>query len=205
VREPLDGVILAGGRSRRLEIDKAMLRFGGRPLLEIVVERLAGVCREVVVAYGDVAREERPRLSVRIVADAFPGQGPLAGLEAGLRAIDGDFALVVACDMPFLNPELLAYMAGLPRHYQALVPRVQGRWHPLHAIYARSSLPIIQRLLARGRNSMKGMLAQLDVCPLTEEELARFDPAGLSLFNLNGPRDLARARALWRQCGAGLP
>ncbi len=201
MEEPLDGIVLAGGDSRRLGTDKALLRFGGRPLLAIVVERLAGVCREVVVAYGDAAREASSPLPARIVADAFPGQGPLAGLEAGLRAISGDFALVVACDMPFLNPGLLAYMAGLPRRYQALVPRVRGRWHPLHAIYARSSLPIIQHLLTRGRNSLKGLLAQLDVCPLSEEELGRFDPLRLSLFNLNGPRDLARARILWRRWG----
>lgn len=202
--EPLDGVVLAGGRSRRLGVDKATLAFGRRPLLQVVVERLGLVCREVVVARGEETRG-RARLEARFVPDLFAGgQGPLAGLHAGLKAAETDFALVVACDMPFLNPDLLAHMASLPRRYQALVPWVGGRWHPLHAIYARSCLPIIEDLLDQGRRSLRGFLAHLDVLPLMEEEVLRFDPEGLSLFNLNDRHDLARARTLWRRRAARL-
>ena len=195
---PLDGIVLAGGQSRRLGVDKAGLLFDGRPLLEIVVEKLAAVCQDIVVACGRIEDQEgRPALPVRQVADAEPGRGPLAGLEAGLSAINNEFALVVACDMPFLNPDLLAYMAGLPRRYQALVPRVGGRWQPLQAIYARSCLPLIEKLLAQGHNSVEELLSRLDVQVLTEDDLPRYDADGLSLFNLNEPQDLERARALW--------
>lgn len=195
---PLDGIVLAGGRSRRLGVDKAALVFGGRTLLEIVVERLAGVCRNVVVACGRTENEGLPALPVRYVSDDIPGQGPLAGLQAGLRAIENEFALVVACDMPFLNPNLLVYMAALPRSYEALVPKAE-RWHPLHAVYARSSLPAVDRLLAEGRNSMEELLSRLKVRTLTEDEIYRHDPKGLSLFNLNGPADLKFARARWKR------
>ena len=196
---PLSGIVLAGGASRRLGVDKAGLTFGGRPLLEIIVERLSAVCSEVIVACGSQTVGERPALPVRFVKDPIAGQGPLAGVQAGLAAAEADFCLVVACDMPFLNPALLAYMAGLPRRYQALVPQFGGRWHPLHAVYARSCLPTVESLLAQGGSSVEELLSRLDVRALSEEELRRHDPEGLGLFNLNDAQDLTRASALWRQ------
>lgn len=74
---------------------------------------------------------------------------PHRGLHAGLRAIDAPFALAVACDMPFLNPRVLRYMADLPRDYDALVPSIGGRWQPLHSIYAKAYLATVEDLLAR--------------------------------------------------------
>ncbi|MBI2914224.1 MAG: molybdenum cofactor guanylyltransferase [Chloroflexi bacterium] len=200
--KPLSGVVLAGGASRRLGLDKAGVTFDGRPLLEIIVERLSGVCSEVIVACGSQTARKRPALPVRFVKDPIAGQGPLAGVQAGLAAAQSDHCLVVACDMPFLNPGLLAYMAGRPRRYQALVPRFGGRWHPLHALYARSCLPTVESLLAQGGNALEELLAHLDVQVVSEEEVRRHDPRGLSLFNLNDARDLNRARAIWRTATA---
>ena len=200
--EPLSGVILSGGSSRRLGVDKASLIFDGRPLLEIVIERLSAVCREVIVASGSRGAGDWPGSPVRFVNDAVPGQGPLAGVQAGLAAATAEFALVVACDMPFLNPGLLTYMAGLPRRYQALVPLTSDGWHPTHAVYARTCLPVIEALLAQGSNSMEALLSRLAVQALSEEELRRHDPEGLSLFNVNDPQDLARARAIWERTAA---
>ena len=197
--EPMDGVVLAGGRSRRLGADKALLEFGGAPLIQTVVERVSQVCGRVIVAVDRPGRYRRLGLAAKLVADASPGLGPLAGLQAGLRACATAHALVVACDLPFLNVELLRYMAGLPRDYQALVPHSGGRDHPLHAVYARSCLPEVDGLLAAGGGSMRQLLAQLDVRRLDERELQRFDPDGLSLLNLNDASDLERARSLWER------
>jgi len=195
--EPLDAVVLAGGQSRRLGIDKALLSLGGAPLLQTVVERVSHLCRRVIVAVDRPGRYRRLGLAARFVADASPGLGPLAGLQSGLRACSTEYALVVACDLPFLNLELLRYMAGLSRSYQALVPHSAGRDHPLHAVYARSCLPEVDALLAAGGGSMKELLDRLDVRRLDEGDLHRLDPDGLSLLNLNDKSDLARARALW--------
>lgn len=202
-RADLTGIVLAGGRSRRLGTDKASLTFEGRLLLETVIERLSGVCSEVIVASGRTAEGRKTPRPVRFVADLAPGRGPLAGVQAGLAAATAEFALVVACDMPFLNPDLLSYMAGLPRRYQALVPRTAGRWHPAHAIYGRSCLPVIEELLAKRSSSMRELLSRLDVRELPEEELRRYDPQGLSLFNVNEPQDLERARALSNRSATG--
>lgn len=203
-REPLAGIVLAGGKSRRLGTDKGRLALpDGRPLVRSVVETLAAFCDEVVVVTDVRERYADLALGARHVTDIHPGRGPLAGLHAGLTAIEAPFALTAACDMPFLSAELLAYMAGLPRRYQALVPRTEGRWHPAHAIYARSCLPLIEQLLAEADSSMHDLISRLDVRELSEEELRRHDPEGLSLFNLNEPDDLDRFRSLSGRSATG--
>ena len=196
--EPLHGVVLAGGRSRRLGVDKALLRFGGQPLVRIVVDRVAGICDEVVVAVDRPERFQGVALAARLVADVAPGLGPISGLHSGLKACQVDHVLVVACDLPFLNEKLLRYMAEQPRAYQALVPWADERWHPLHSIYNRSCLPEVERMVRRGGGSMRDLLSRLDVRRLSGEELRRLDPDGLSFLNLNRRADLARARAIWR-------
>lgn len=196
--EPLDGVVLAGGRSRRLGVDKARLRFGSAPLLRIVVDRVAEVCAGVVVAVDRPERYQGMALPARLVADLAPGLGPLSGLHSGLRACGRDHVLVVACDLPFLNVTLLRHMAGQPRSYQALVPWFDERWHPLHAIYARSCLQAVDSMVVHGGGSLRELLSRLDVRRLGEKELCGLDPDGLSLLNLNRQADVARARTIWR-------
>jgi molybdopterin-guanine dinucleotide biosynthesis protein A len=197
--DPLDGVVLAGGKSRRLGVDKALLDLGGAPLLQTVVQRVSQICPRVIVAVDRAGRYGRLGLTARLVADASPGLGPLAGLQSGLQACATAHALVVSCDLPFLNVELLRYMAGLPRDYQALLPHSAGRDHPLHAVYARTCLPEVDALLAAGGGSMRQLLARLDVRRLDEREIHRVDPDGLSLLNLNDESDLERARAIWER------
>lgn len=203
--EPLSGIVLAGGRSRRVGSDKALLPlFEGRPLIAIVIEKLTGVCDEIIVVTDVAGRYADLNLPARLVSDDIaPGQGPLAGLHAGLRAMSSKYGLAVACDMPFLNGDLLRYMAGLPCHYQALVPRVRGRWQPLHAIYAKSCLPVIEEVLARGDKSVIELFGRIRVQALGYEEWRPLDPQGLSFFNLNRAADIARAEALWQNLPAG--
>jgi len=197
--EPLDGLVLAGGQSRRLGLDKGLVRFGGVPLLRIVVERVAQVCRDVVVAVDRPDRYENLRLPARLVADESPGLGPLSGLQVGLRTCRTEHVLVAASDLPFLNVELLRHMARLPRSYQALVPWRDGRWQPLHAIYARSCLEAVDVMAAAGGGSMEELLGRLKMQGLHEEDMEGLDPNGLSLLNLNERSDLDRARGLWKR------
>ena len=197
--KPLDGVVLAGGSSRRLGLDKALLRFGDAPLLKIVVDRITQVCDHVVVAMDRPERYRELRLSAKLVADAAPGLGPISGLQSGLQACDAEHILVVACDLPFLNVELLRFMADLPRSYQALVPWSESRWQPLCAIYARSCLKVVDVMVSAGGGSMHQLLEQLDVQRPDEEEMRRLDPQRLSFLNLNERSDLERARAIWKR------
>ncbi len=197
----LSGIVLAGGKSRRAGFDKARALLDGRTLLSIVVERLAPICDEVIVALGPSGRSPFSDLPVRYVYDTFPEYGPLAGIQAGLSAADNTHCLVVACDMPFLSPGLLAYMADLPRDYQALVSRIGERVQPLHAIYARSALSHIEDALARGEKRIAEVLACLDVKTLGEGDVAAYDPEFRSFQNLNTGDDLSRAGVIIERHG----
>lgn len=190
------GIVLAGGESRRLGEDKALVEFGGRTLLEITVERLRGITTDVVIACGAGPRAGWPELEVQTALDRVAGRGPMAGLEAGLRAIANDAAVVVACDMPFLNPELLRHLATLSEGYDAVVPVVGDRRHALHAVYSRACLPVIEELLKR-RGSMRELLASVRARVVSEAEVRAMDPQGLSCFNLNSKQDLETARVIW--------
>ncbi len=200
---PLTGVVLAGGLSRRLGQDKALLRLWGEDgptLLEVILSRLQTVCDELLVV-SDGPRPW-PTLPARILFDRYPGGGALGGLYTGLLEASFPFILAVACDMPFLSVPLLAYMAGRPRHYDVLIPRLgsTGRelphLEPLHAIYGRPCLEPMRNLLEQGERRIVRFFPQVRVLYLEPEEWTRFDPAGLSFRNINTPQDLGEARQI---------
>jgi molybdopterin-guanine dinucleotide biosynthesis protein A len=200
----VSGIVLAGGLSKRLGTDKALLPFGGRTLLEVVVGRLREATEDIVIACGAGQRPGWPTdVEARLVLDRVRGRGPLAGLEAGLRAAAHNAAAVVACDMPFLNPALLRYMVDLLEHNDAVAPVVNGRLHALHAVYTKRCLGAIDELLARG-GSMQGLLETVRTVIVAEDAVLAIDPAGLSCFNLNSPADLEKARSLWPHMQAAL-
>lgn len=207
-RAALTGVILAGGQSRRLGQDKALARVGGAgpTLIERVAAALRPVCAEVLVAGGDPARYAF--LGLPIAPDIYPAAGSLGGIYAGLCAAQHEYALVVACDMPFLNPALLRYMADLPRDYDVLIPR----WaraaggaglldtprnelaaQTLHAIYGQACRSFIRPLLEAGERRIVAFFPQVRVRYVEPAEVARFDPAGWSFFNVNTPEQLRQA------------
>ena len=178
--KPLDGVVLAGGSSRRLGLEKALLRFGDAPLLKIVVDRVAQLCDHVVVAVDRPERYQELRLSAKLVTDASPRLGPLSGLQSGFQASDAEHILVVACDLPFLNVELLRFMADLPRSYQALVPWSEGHWQPLCAIYARSCLKLVDAMVSAGGGSIHQLLERLDARQESERAAQQHVEAALA-------------------------
>jgi len=195
---PISVAILAGGKSRRMGRDKALLRIGSRTLLEIVAERVMAVADElfVVASNGECYSE----LGFRVVPDLEPGGGSLGGIYSALSAAVCEQCLIVGCDMPFLNGDLLRFMVNLPRDYDALVPTLAGErsdqgsgstYETLHAIYSRSALPVIERRLTAGQLKIADILPELRVRELDEPTARRFDPELRSFFNANSPEDLA--------------
>jgi len=208
---PLSGVVLTGGRSRRLGQDKARLRLwgpGGPTLLEATVAHLAAVCDEVLVVSASL-EDGPPPAGTRLVADRFPGGGALGGIYTGLAEAAHPFALAVACDMPFLQPALLRYMAGRPRDYDVLIPRrrasdasepgadaLQLYLEPLHAIYGRPCREPMRVLLERGERQIIRFFPAVRVRYLAPDEIAPWDPAGLAFRNINTPQDLEEVRGI---------
>ncbi|GBD12767.1 putative molybdenum cofactor guanylyltransferase [bacterium HR24] len=199
---PASAVVLAGGQGRRLGLDKALLElWPGTPLLTRVVQAVAGLCPEVIVVTDRPQRYAGLGLPVRWAVDSLPGRGPLAGLVAGLEAASHLYALVVACDLPFLSAPLLSHMLSLPRDYDALVPRWRGQWQTLHAIYSRACISPARELLVLGQGSVLALLSRVQVRPLLPREVRPYDPDGLSFFDLDTKRRLRQAQALAAAAG----
>lgn len=202
--EPLSVLVLAGGRSTRMGQDKAWLEFDGVPLVELVATRLLPLAAEILFSTNEPERfaELLVRLPVRAVAvpDQFPGAGPLAGLHAGLSAATSPIVLTVATDMPFVSKRLVEMMLANCRDADAVVPVVTPAGfdapqpEPLHALYRKSCLPLVESALRAGRRRAIAFFDDVEVCYLGEAELRRVDPELWSFRNANTPEEFAAAR-----------
>lgn len=191
MQNKVTGVVLAGGLSTRMGRDKALLSWGDTDFLHIVLNKLAPVCAELIVV-SNLPRRLDP--AVRVVPDLFLQCGPLAGIHAGLTAAANEYIFVAACDMPFLNTEAAAYMIAAGQAYDAAVPRVDGRLHPLHGLYRQTCLPVAAAMLEQGRFKVAELLYQIKLREISETEITRFDRELKTLKNINTEDDYKRSR-----------
>jgi molybdenum cofactor guanylyltransferase len=195
----LSAAILVGGRARRMHgLDKSALDVDGLPILErqlAVLRQLSGdlmiVIRAGAPRDGD-SSFARPGL--RIVSDEISDAGPLGGIHAALVHAHAPVTVVVACDMPFLSLEFLRHLAARVEGMDVAVPRTTDGYHPLCAAYAQTARPFVERQLARGVLKVSALFSMdLRVAELGPDELAKFDPEGRMLSNVNTPHDYRQA------------
>ena len=189
-------IVLAGGKSRRLGRYKALETLGGQSLIERVIDRLSPLGTEIIVV---TAREDQALpldLKVKRASDVYPGKGALVGIYSGLKAASNFYSLVVACDMPFLNVALLRYLMGLSSGFDAVIPKLEGKLEPLHAVYSKDCLGPIEDMLGEDRLKVADLPERLGVRFVGDKEVETFDPEHLSFFNINCESDLERARVL---------
>ncbi len=187
-------IVLAGGKNLRLGRSKALETIDGKSLIECVIERLRPITSKVLI----VTSQEQANLPVageaEILVDLYPDKGPLGGIYTGLLASQSSHSLVVACDMPFLNTELLCYMIKLSCDFEAVVPRLgEGMLEPLHAIYSKSCLSNMKTQLEHNQLGVNFFLKTVSVRYVERAECRRFDPQLLSFFNINYQSDLEQA------------
>ncbi|WP_135551182.1 molybdenum cofactor guanylyltransferase [Paenibacillus cymbidii] len=199
-------IVVAGGGSRRMGRDKRLLPFAGEPLLARTLRLLAGSFAEAAVVTAgdgaaDAAAEETIRRivrrfpGVRLLADAEPNAGPLAGLSAGLAAQAAPLQLAIGADMPFPSPALAEALLRLCRDSgaEAALPETAGRLHPLFAVYRRTLAAALGAYVAGGGRKVTDWTLSLRHVVLPEAEVRRVDPSGLALANMNRPEDYAAA------------
>lgn len=194
-------IILAGGASARMGRDKACLEMDGSTVLCALVARFAGEFGPVIV----VARRGQD-LDVGdavVVHDSYEGMGPLGGLHAGLTASSDAENFVLACDMPFAEPEVARHLISRLGTHDAVVPALRAGLEPLHAAYRKSCLPAIGANLDAGILRMRDMLDQVDTLFLSEDDLVPLDPDLCSFVNINTPE--AYQEALRRNSSDGKP
>src|SRR5256885_13472402 len=193
---PLSTIILVGGKSSRMGQSKALLPFGGEPLIARTVRILRQLFADIVVVAAPA--QELPPLAVTLVRDEIAYQGPVGGIYYGLQAARAEVCFVTSCDAPFLNLTLIAHLVSQIADCDVVVPHWQDRLQPLHAVYRRSVVPLLRTQLERGELRPISLYQRVRTRQVGVEEICRFDPEGLSFRNLNSPEDYQSALALWQ-------
>ena len=191
------GAVLAGGRSRRIGRDKAMVELDGRPLISYPVGALRSAGLDVVLALRGGQEAPAGLEDVSVVRDEFEEAGPLGGLHALLKWMPGEWVLVVSCDQPFVRVNLLhGIMSQSECTADAVVARTPERLQPMPGLYRKSCLPVVDGALRRGEHGMRDVLNGLPRYELAGEDLDCLDLEHSSFVNVNTPKDLLRARRL---------
>ena len=181
--------IQAGGKSSRMGTDKSFVPFLGRPMIEVVRERVAGLGDELILITN--RPEAYAYLGLPMFGDDYPDTGPLGGIYTAVRHARHAHTLVVACDMPWLNRPLLEYMVELRQMADVVVPRWEKFPEPLHAVYSQACLEPIREKLEAGMLKITAFYGRVSVRFVDRPEIERFDPEGRSFVNVNTPDDLA--------------
>jgi len=184
--------ILAGGKSSRMQVDKAFLELGGRTLLDRTLE-LARMVAENVTVIGDPAKFAA---FAPVVPDIYSDCGPLAGIHAALLRSQTDLNLMLAVDLPFLNPRALNYLLLQAQASTALVtvPFTAGHYQPLCAVYRKAFAPAAEVALAQGRNKIDALFPTISLRVIQEEELAAAGCNAAALRNVNTPEEWEQAK-----------
>lgn len=196
----ITGVIQAGGKSTRMGgRPKALMELGGRRIIDRVVEVLRVVTRDVLLVTN--TPELYATLGLPMVPDVFPDHGSLGGIYSGLKAAPGDAAFTVACDMPFLMPEVARLVIDRADEADVVIPKIGEQFETLHACYAKACLAPMESRLREGRLKIVGFFDEVRVLAIPEAEVARFREPELVFMNVNTPDELARARELMPTLG----
>ncbi len=187
----MTGIVLSGGENRRMGTDKAFLPVAGAPLIEHVLRSLKDVFHDIIVVTN--APERYGAYRVKVVSDALEIRGPLTGIYSGLLQSSDEYNFVVACDMPFLNSRLISYITGLAAGHDIVVPSIGGLLEPLHAVYRRQLIEVMEEEIRQNRRRIQGIFSRAKVRYVTENEIDRFDPSRKSFKNLNTPEEYEEA------------
>jgi len=186
--------IQAGGESRRMGQDKALMPFLGRPLIQRVVDRLTPIADEVIITTN--SPDDYRFLGLRLFPDLIPNRGALGGLYTALSSAGFPLTAVVACDMPFASPTLIDAMLRLIVQEDAdvVIPDSGSGLEPMHAIFRRETcIPAIKAAIDSDQWKLISWFPQVKVRILRPDEVARYDPTGLAFWNLNTPSEFAEA------------
>jgi molybdopterin-guanine dinucleotide biosynthesis protein A len=189
------GIILAGGKGTRLGMQKAWAELGGCTLLQRAVSNLEFLGSEIIIvkAPGAGLPPVSSCVNLKVTEDTVSGKGPLAGILAGLSASNYRQNLVVACDMPLLNRELLKYIITASSGFQAAILRFGQQLEPLQAVYSKDCIPEIEKLMAADRLKVDYLFPAVRTRFIEVADIERFDPQHLSYMNINTRADLENA------------
>jgi molybdopterin-guanine dinucleotide biosynthesis protein A len=190
-------IILAGGKSKRLGRNKLNEVIGGITLINRVINVLSAFDGEIILVTAEDSSLPDTFTYAKIskVQDLYPGKGMIGGIITGLSASKNFYNLVVASDMPFLSPALIRYMISNAKGNDLVAYKNQNELEPLHAIYSKNCLPILEEIMLKDRRIFE-LLGQVKVRYLSPAEINQYDPKKISFFNVNTESDLRIAKEI---------
>ena len=190
----VSGVLLAGGKSRRMGRDKRFLQLGGESLVRRVLSVYERLFTDILIVVAEPV-QELSGMEHRIVTDLIPHCAALGGLYTGLSLARHPRIFAAACDMPFLNAAIIEHLLGYDDG-DVVMPKLTTGLQPMHAVYAKTCLPYFKLMMANHNLSIQSVLDNHDLrARLVEEDALKvFDPQLVSFLNLNTPADAELAR-----------
>jgi len=188
------GVILAGGLSKRYGKNKAFLKIGGIRLIDRITEEMKSIFERVILVTNE--KKDYEYLGIPMVEDLIKGLGPMGGIYTGLMSISDQAGFFVACDIPFINGQLIRYMVDIRDSHPAVVPLVDNEIEPLHAVYARSCLGPIMNLIDSKHYQVRLFYDQIPVRYVKEDEIRKFGSPSRAFLNINTPDEFTRIQSL---------
>ncbi|WP_102349317.1 molybdenum cofactor guanylyltransferase [Bacillus sp. Marseille-P3661] len=186
------GIILAGGKSSRMGTNKALLFIDGKKTtIETIIGHLRPFFSTIILVTNDHGTYDF--LEMPIVSDQYIGKGPLAGIHSGLKHSTSLYNFFVACDMPFVSGELAQYLVRLcmENDYDAIVPSINGKLHPLFSVFKQTALPVVEKCLLEERLRIRDLLDDLTVRYINETEIKEHIIGDIEkiFYNMNYPLD----------------
>ncbi len=194
------GVILAGGKSRRMEQNKALLRLGNETLIGHVIHRMQSITDELLLITN--SPDEYRHLGITMHGDIISNVGALGGIHAGLSYASHETVVCVGCDNPFLMPNLLSYLVAVLGEHDAVMPYTDNEdgqitLQTLCAVYSKRCLPIIEQMLNEPDLRVHALQESANVLTLAPEIWKTYDSEGYSFFNVNTPEDFEEAQTIY--------
>ena len=205
------GVILAGGKSKRMGENKAFLQLGRNTIIGHIIGSLQPLADELILITNNP--DEYAHLNIRMYSDIVPNTGALGGIHTGLTYASHDSVLCVGCDSPFLNSDLLKYLISVLGEYEAVIPyttKIPNRekklkqkkdtgitYQTLCAVYSKRCLPFIEEMFDETDYRVHALRKRINSLNLSPKEWQPYDPEGLSFVNINTPEDYIRAKEIF--------
>jgi len=190
-------VLQAGGKSTRMGKDKALLPFLGIPLIKRLRDRFSDMGEELLVITNDFSGYQD--LAVPLYKDIIPDRGALGGLYTALSISKNPLVGLIAADLPFASPALMAHLIKslLTSNAQAAIPSTERGLEPLHAVYRRdTTLPLVKEAIDQNLWRMNDWFDQAEILILPPEETRKVTASKYTFLNLNTPKDLQKAEKL---------
>ncbi|MBI4823683.1 MAG: molybdenum cofactor guanylyltransferase [Nitrospirae bacterium] len=188
----MTALILSGGENRRIPVIKGFIEVDGKRTIESQIELLRGIFDRVVISTN--TPELYFYLGLPMIGDIIgKGKGPMSGILSTLLSTGEDEIFVIACDMPFIKPDLIRHILQ-NRAKDATIPVFNGRPEPLMAVYTKNIIGVMKKRIEKGRTSLRDMLGEINVRYINDSEIRAIDQKGRSFVNINTEDDLKQLR-----------